>query len=185
MPHHLFSQLVHLKETFLGHLLLAGMTLLRFLTIYNKVQEALEDEGDTVATLVITELRRIQKRSITILAVLLSYYAQLGYSRAAGWLAFLLLISSFIIASCDNIHSRDFHSMRPVPFVLVHSVPSLSVWVVLLVEMIRASGSVIVIVVQMFCVLCLGLSEWLLRQQRRGEQQPQSVETTSRTFVGA
>ncbi|THU97457.1 hypothetical protein K435DRAFT_796494 [Dendrothele bispora CBS 962.96] len=173
MPHFL-SVGVHFVTTAFDHLAFAGMFFLRSLTIYNKVQEALRDER--IAALVLVETRKSRKLSMIILTALLSYYAQLGYLNAAAWLAFLILLSSVIIAICDRID--NFHTIRPLLFVFLHSVPGLSVYIVLVAEIIRVLGNVIVIVCQLVVLLGLGLLMCCLKKPERREEHdgPQSAE---------
>ncbi|THU80643.1 hypothetical protein K435DRAFT_939342 [Dendrothele bispora CBS 962.96] len=121
MAPHFFSMVLRFTTT----IALAGMTFLCSLTVYDKVQEARRDER--IAALVLVETRKSRKLSIIVLTALLSYYAQLGYLNAAAWLAFLILLSSVIIAIFDRIDKKNFHTIRPSLFVLLHSVPGLSV----------------------------------------------------------
>ncbi|THU99626.1 hypothetical protein K435DRAFT_855497 [Dendrothele bispora CBS 962.96] len=175
--YHFLSTLLHLTATIFGHVAIAGTTLFRLLTIYNKVEEALQDDSEHVAALVIVETRRSRKLSIIILTGLLAYYAQLEYLRAAAWMAFLVLLSSVITATCDRIDPDDFRTIRPHLFVFLHSVPGLSMRIVLLAEMVRASGDAIMIVFQMVVFLVLGVLLWFLRK----EHEPQSTEEARTT----
>ncbi|THU97443.1 hypothetical protein K435DRAFT_965460 [Dendrothele bispora CBS 962.96] len=181
MVPHFLSVVIRFVTTILNHLALAGMTLLCSLTIYDKVQEARQDER--IAALVLVETRKSRKLSIIVLTALLSYYAQLGYINAAAWLAFLILLSSVIIAIFDRIDKKNFHTIRPSLFVFLHSVPGLSVYIVLVAEIIRVLGNVIVILCQLVVLLGLGLLICCLKKPERREEHDglQSAEEASTT----
>ncbi|THU83790.1 hypothetical protein K435DRAFT_870956 [Dendrothele bispora CBS 962.96] len=180
--HHFLSTPLRLIAAIFGYVAFAGTTLLCLLTIYNKVQAALDSRDEHVAALVLVETRRSRKLSIMILTGLLCYYAQLEYLRAAAWVAFLVLLSSVITAICDRIDPDDFHTIRPLLFIFLHSVPGLSMRIVLLAEMVRASGNVIMVVCQMVVFLVLGLLLcFLKRPERREEDESQSTEEARTT----
>ncbi|THV06906.1 hypothetical protein K435DRAFT_833894 [Dendrothele bispora CBS 962.96] len=72
---------------------------------------------------------------------------------------------------CDGIDESSFHAIRPSLFVLLHSIPGLSVSTVLLVEIVRrVSENVVIVICQMTVFLGLGLLVYCLNKPERKEE---------------
>ncbi|THU86985.1 hypothetical protein K435DRAFT_357262 [Dendrothele bispora CBS 962.96] len=177
---HFLSRLGHFTRGCFDYLVLAGTNLLGVFTIYNKVQAGIGDKH--VAALVLIETKKSQKLSILILAVMLGYYAQWGFLSAAAWLAFLLLVSSVIAMACGSINPDNFWTIRPLLFVLLHSVPGFSVHIVLLAVMVRASeGDMVMIICQVIVLLGLGPLVWFLKRPHRREESTEHARASQET----
>ncbi|KAF5363080.1 hypothetical protein D9758_012608 [Tetrapyrgos nigripes] len=105
---------------------------------------------------------------INILCACLAPLSRLSIVPAT-WMLFLLLFSWAAASSCDRVLSLP--TSQPALFTLMHSVPALSVYTVLLVAMIH-TGDMVVVVVQLLLVIggiaLLVLLLWKQVYQREG-----------------
>ncbi|KAF5350755.1 hypothetical protein D9758_010341 [Tetrapyrgos nigripes] len=169
----MLSSLSNLCSIALQRICLVNLIVIRQITVYGKVEEAVQHQS--VAQSLMIELSRSRKRNITILFAFLGYYAQLAQITAAEWIIFLILLSSSISAFCDSISPHEFATIRPSLFAFLHTIPSVSVRVVLVAEMIRVSENLAMLV----CQLCLALGIWcllcLLKRPERDESSGDDV----------
>ncbi|KAF5363075.1 hypothetical protein D9758_012607 [Tetrapyrgos nigripes] len=89
-------------------------------------------------------------RNTAILCALLSYYTQLANRTAINWTILLLLLSNVVPNFCDN---KDIAIKYPRAFTVLRGIPSLSISILLVTEVIRISDNAGVTVFQLLVVI--------------------------------